>query len=253
MIQKPEIPATARSTTYQFLALAFGYPDAAQLNRLKGLLPRLEASLKVQNDRECLTAIKALETILEPLTYDDWHRIHLRFFGHTISKDFPLYETEYGQSHIFRKSQKLADIAGFYKAFGVDLSPELNDRWDHVSVELEFMQLLCLKEAYAMVQNHAEEKITLCRDAQVAFLDEHLGCWVLGFARRLGKKTDDNFYGRMAKLLENFIIAELQLLDVQPETEMPPLLEEDFDDTAAGCQDCALANPAATLEHGGLR
>lgn len=253
MAQKPEILAAVRSTTYQFLSLALGYPDPAQLTRLKKLLPQLEASLSIHQDQECLNAIESLQTILEPLTFEDWHKTYLRFFGHTISKDCPPYETEYGQSHIFRKSQKLADIAGFYKAFGVELSSELNDRWDHISVELEFMHLLCLKEAHALAQGHDEEKSTLCRDAQVAFLEEHLGCWVLGFARRLGEKTGDRFFGGMAKLLESFVIAELRLLKVQPETEMPPLLEEGLDDTAAGCESCTLANPMATAEQGGLQ
>ena len=253
MTQEPEILAAARSTTYQFLALAFGYPDADRLAQLKALPLQLEASQKVLQDTKCLDSIATVRAILDPLAAAEWHSTYLRYFGHTISKEFPPYETEYGQSHIFRKSQKLADIAGFYQAFGVDLSPEINDRWDHVSVELEFMQLLCLKEAYALAEGHAEEEMTLCRDAQAAFLEEHLGCWVLGFARRLGKKTDDSIYFAMAELLENFLNTEMRRLDLHPETEMPPLLEEDFDDPAAGCQSCSVADPAATLEQGGLQ
>ncbi len=38
MSQMPDIKPLARSQIYQFLALVFGYPDAAVLGRMKELL-----------------------------------------------------------------------------------------------------------------------------------------------------------------------------------------------------------------------
>jgi DMSO reductase family type II enzyme chaperone len=251
MPHQAEILATARSNTYQFLALALSAPDTALFGQLNNLHPHLETSLEVLDDEECLAAAETVGTVLETLTFDDWHTSYLRCFGHTISKDCPPYETEYGQTHIFRKSQNLADIVGFYRAFGVDLAPDLNDRWDHVSVELEFMQLLCLKEAYALQQDHAPESCTLCRDAQVKFLDQHLGRWAPGFANRLGDKTGEGLYGGIAELLDEFLIGEMRRFDLHPETEMPPLLEQMLEETTADCQDCSLATSAETLEQGG--
>ena len=100
-------------------------------------------------DHDGLTAADAMGSVLDTQTTDHLQASYLECFGHTISKECPPYETEYGQAHIFEKSQSLADIAGFYQAFGVDLAPDLNDRLDHISVELEFMQRVSQREVRA--------------------------------------------------------------------------------------------------------
>jgi len=47
-----------------------------------------------------------------------------------------LYETEYGQP--LSKGNKLADLSGFYEAFGFAFSAVQGEMLDHVAVELEF-------------------------------------------------------------------------------------------------------------------
>ena len=88
-----------------------------------------------------------------------------RIFGHSVSNECPPYETEYGKSHVFQKSQGLGDIAGFYKAFGLEASDKAKERHDHISIELEFMYFLIFKENYARENSRAEES-DICKDAQ---------------------------------------------------------------------------------------
>lgn len=251
MTEQAEIVPIARSNIYQFLALGFGYPDASLRARLSELLPRIEASLNVLGDSGSLAVAEAIGSVLDTLTTDHLQASYLQCFGHTISKECPPYETEYGQAHIFEKSQSLADIAGFYQAFGVDLAPDFNDRLDHISVELEFMQFLCVKEAYALAHGHSAEKLALCRDAQSAFLGQHLGRWALGFAGRLRHKAGHGLHGLVAELLQAFLRGEGQRIAVALGTEATPIREQSFEEDAAGCQTCAAINPAAFPEQGG--
>jgi DMSO reductase family type II enzyme chaperone len=252
MSEEGEIVPTARSNVYRFLAFGFGYPNTCLLSQLNELLPQLEASLDVLGDRGSLAAARAIGSVLKALTADDLQASYLRCFGHTISKDCPPYETEYGQAHIFEKSQSLADIAGFYRAFGLDLAPNLSDRLDHVSVELEFMQFLCTKEAYALARGHAQEKLALCRDAQAKFLGEHLGCWAFGFSRKLEKKAGHSVHGLVAEILTSFLTCEMQAFGLELGAEAVSLLQEPLEEETAGCQTCAMASPVATVEQGGL-
>ncbi len=244
--------AAARSNIYGFLALGFGYPNSSLLPQLRELLPQLEASLNVLGGRGSLAVAGAIGAVLEALTADDLQASYVQCFGHTISKECPPYESEYGQAHIFQKSHSLADIAGFYRAFGLELAPDLNDRLDHISVELEFMQFLCLKEAYAVARDHPQEKLTLSRDAQAKFLGEHLGCWVFGFVRKLGEKAGDGLHGLLGEMLASFLTREMRTIGLEPGEGPEPLPQDSMEEETAGCQECIFAGPANSIEQGGL-
>ena len=77
---------------------------------------------------------------------------------------------------------RLADIAGFYTAFGVTVSKE---RPDHLVAELEFMSILLLSDADARSDGNVERS-EIAADAARAFLRDHLGTWVTAWASRVG-------------------------------------------------------------------
>jgi len=79
---------------------------------------------------------------------------------------------------------EMADVAGFYKAFGVEVGPG-GERVDHITTELEFMNLLAVKESIALQQEGEGEHAQICRDASRSFLRDHLGRWVRPFAEKL--------------------------------------------------------------------
>lgn len=98
----------------------------------------------------------------------------------------------------------LADIAGFYAAFG--LKP-VNERPDHIVSELEFMALLCYKEAVA-VAGGEPDAAGVCRDAQRKFIAEHLDGWLGLFAERLLETARLGFYPALANVLVKFVARE---------------------------------------------
>jgi DMSO reductase family type II enzyme chaperone len=144
---------------------------------------------------------------------------HRHAFGLTGSL---CYETEYGLPHEFRQSQEMADLSGFYRAFGFTLGGPIHERPDHLSVELEFMHLLALKEAYAANQDMTEQ-VEICVEAQRKFLQEHLGRWIDLFAHSLTLNAGDSVYSTLARFAADFIKADAAWLGVQPE---PPQMGE---------------------------
>lgn len=174
-------------------------------------------------------------------------------FGLLLSRDCPPYETEYcPQTFSVYRSNQLADIAGFYSAFGVEPSRTSPERADHIVLELEFMSWLILKETRASeISGEDSANAQVCREAQQRFLTDHLLWWApaLGFAIR--KKADHitveselvtppkSFYGATAQLLAAFVRAERLLFGIHPPQRLltpNPIDEPD----SMSCGECEL-------------
>jgi hypothetical protein len=73
-----------------------------------------------------------------------------RVFGLIADRGCPPYETEYHTNEdTFFRSQQMADISGFYRAFGLDPAGKGRERSDHLA-ELEFAALLLTKKRLAL-------------------------------------------------------------------------------------------------------
>lgn len=154
-------------------------------------------------------------------------------FGHNLSPDCPPYESHYGKIGVFRQTQQLADLAGFYRAFGVEAG-EGDRRPDHLPIELEFAALLCLKEACAERKGLTEET-ALCRSARARFLAEHLGRWIDAFAEALERKAPGGYYAALAKTAAACVGLDAASLGTAPKERVAgPFLEEP-EDACASC------------------
>ncbi len=224
-----------RSAVYELLSLAFLYPKEGASTQLLHGARDMGDAIAVTDGSPLAGPLDTLCGELQSCDDDGLENEHVDVFGHTLSADCAPYESEYGQAHVFQKSHTLADLSTFYQAFGVSLNPELKDRLDHISVEMEFMHLLTLKEAYARENGHGEDKALLCRQAQEAFLANHLGTWIRGFAERLGRKTGGaGVYGALARLLDAHMDAEFLRFRLDPETSSRSQLTEPTEDDL-GC------------------
>lgn len=148
---------------------------------------------------------------------------HRRVFSNTITLDCPPYETLFGNDHVFGQAHVMGDIAGFYKAFGVELSQDIHERMDHLSVELEFMHFLAYKESYARCHDGAE-KTQIVVDAQKKFVKDHIGRWVPLFAKMLVKKADSGFFRYVADFTSDWMDFDAACLGVNPQ----PYSETDY-------------------------
>jgi TorA maturation chaperone TorD len=113
------------------------------------------------------------------------------------------------------KAALLADIAGFYAAFGLTPGEAQPDVEDHIAAECEFMSALALKEAYALAESDDEgAAITLA--AQSRFVGDHLGRWSGTFADALKDASPLPYYGALADLLSAWMKAEIERLGAAP-------------------------------------
>jgi len=250
MLIRSSFSALARSAVYDFLSLAFLYPKATKSIGLTDH-PLIRSSHPLTDsgpslEDEVAGAFAALRSVLKSLSLTELEAQYVRVLGHTLSPECPPYETEYVGSHdeadIFPKTQKLADIVGFYRAWGLEVSEQAKERPDHIAIELEFMSYLTRKEAYAHLKGLGNEKIKLCQQAQKKFLMEHLGRWALPFTRLLERRSLDAgaaYYEKLARLTRAWLTREFAILNVSPLAPMdfkPSRREE------AGCDSCPLAS-----------
>jgi TorA maturation chaperone TorD len=148
---------------------------------------------------------------------------HRRVFSNVITLDCPPYETLFGNDHVFAQSHVMGDISGFYKAFGVELSKDIHERLDHLSVEFEFMHFLAYKESYSRCHDGAE-KTQIVVDAQKKFVKNHIGRWVPLFCRMLAKKADSGLFKLVADMTGDWMEFETVFLGVAPQ----PYTETDY-------------------------
>jgi TorA maturation chaperone TorD len=148
---------------------------------------------------------------------------HRRVFSNVITLDCPPYETLFGNDHVFAQSHVMGDIAGYYKAFGVELSKDIHERLDHLSVEFEFMHFLAYKESYSRCHDGAE-KTQIVVDAQKKFIKNHIGRWVPLFCRMLVKKADSGLFKIVADMTSDWMDFETAFLNVTPQ----PYSEADY-------------------------
>ncbi len=133
-------------------------------------------------------------------------------FGHAVRGACPLYELEYARGEVFQQGHALADLGGFYRAFGLGMSPQAHERLDHAAAEWEFLAMLAWKEALAIAwrDGHApapaaidvHAAIDTCRGAQRAFLRDHAAAWMPALFARVQRADPDGAYGRAARTAE---------------------------------------------------
>jgi TorA maturation chaperone TorD len=154
-----------------------------------------------------------------PRSAEAWNACYERTFGLLASGGCPPYETEYIDSKLsFQRAQALADIAGFYLAFGWTPSSDHPERPDHIALELEFMATLCGMQTRAGDEDSEGhgDRVAVCQDAQAKFLTEHLLWWVPAFAKLLAHADPQGPYATVGRFLTSLLPAHRALLNLPP-------------------------------------
>jgi TorA maturation chaperone TorD len=236
--------ALNRSKIYLLVSWSLLYPEDEEfLDYLRcgefvedgrAALDALEVALGTEGGERAkrkLTSLRTQLALIEDLIasecvnwqLSDLQSEHRRVFSNVITLDCPPYETLFGNDHVFAQSHVMGDISGFYKAFGVELSKDIHERLDHLSVEFEFMHFLAYKESYSLCHD-GPEKTQIVVDAQKKFVKNHIGRWVPLFCRMLTKKADSGLFKLVADMTADWMDFETAFLGVIPQ----PYTETDY-------------------------
>lgn len=200
--------ALRRAAAYEFLAHAFAYPDDERLDALR------EASSHTMTTDPAMPILR-LATIAGEVRREALEPVFVSLITFSSSPDCPAFESAYVGGDAQRQTQRMADIAGFYRAFGVDAA-EGGYRPDDLSVELGFMSYLCHKEAYA-VEHLGAPRAGQARRAQRLFLQEHLGTWAAVFGRKFASQAPvGHFYSSVGDTLAWWIEEECRAAGANP-------------------------------------
>jgi TorA maturation chaperone TorD len=159
---------------------------------------------------------------------------YVRLFGHSLRGRVCPYEIEYGKREPILQAQELSDVGGFYRAFGLVPSGKHGERWDHVAIELEFVELLSMKEAYALETNQIE-MFEVTRHALRRFVREHVGYFGIALGASLEEEDPNGFYGRTGRLLAGYLASVCRELGVPEGPRTLPLNAIEDDGVPMAC------------------
>lgn len=258
-LQDSAAPAfdVARECTYRFLAAALSDPRRRAeprgfLRRFAGMLESTVDALRAEydidvaelGDGELPPTVLSAAGLAEKLAAcegdlaDDYDRV----FGLQTVRDCPPYETEFfPNSEPFFRSQQMADIAGFYRAFELQPSNFTRERPDHAALELEFMAFVLFKRRLAVDGNpgdaDARNAVEVCDDVLLKFFESHVDWWLPALGRLLEVRDPGGFYGLLGRFLAAFLAGERQWLGIEPSrlNPMPKATDE-----PEGCEGCTV-------------
>lgn len=180
------------------LARAFAPPTPATLEDLADLAALADDLAVAAGAPEPAGLAASLRSAAAAARLDGveaWAAEHQRLFACNVA--CPINEAGYVRRD---KGHILADVAGFYRAFGVALRDDTGERLDHLVAELEFMAALLVMLARAEAEG-LEVHAATTRAALRAFGADHLGEWLPGFAGRLTATTGLGVHAHLAEAL----------------------------------------------------
>ena len=132
-----------------------------------------------------------------------------------------LQRDDAGQGQLWGEST--VEVKKFIESSGLDYRSEYKGLPDHISVELEFMQRVALREEQARREGDNDGARYFLK-IEKKFLEEHLIHWIPIFCEKVIAEAELSFYREMAVLTKRFVEfdwRELQEEDKEPKEGLP--------------------------------
>lgn len=202
--------ANFRSTIYGFLAAIYRHEFSSDLLRqikdprflevLTDLGIELNNGFFKQPEKELLDALEV-----------EYARLFLGPGKHISPHESVHHKRDDGQwGQLWGEST--IQVKKIIESSGLEYKSEYKGLPDHISVELEFMQEVILREEQAW-QDDDTETALLCQKNEKKFIDEHLFRWIPDFCEKVIETAESPFYREMARLTRTFIEFEKQELN----------------------------------------
>ena len=104
------------------------------------------------------------------------------------------------------------EVKKFIETTGLKYQTDYTGLPDHISVELEFMQQLTLREEQAW-EDEDREGAASCRNIEKKFIQEHMVSWIPIFCEKIMQEAEFSFYRDLAAFTREFIQFEQNEVD----------------------------------------
>jgi len=108
--------------------------------------------------------------------------------------------------------QETVKVKRFIESAGLEYTPDYTGIPDHISVELEFLQKLSLRESAAWAEGDTEGALYGLKMEKM-FIQDHLFKWVPLFCDKIIAKANMPFYREMAKVTKGFLEFDKKKID----------------------------------------
>jgi nitrate reductase assembly molybdenum cofactor insertion protein NarJ len=217
----------ARGTAFALLARLIG-PDTSALADLS-VIGEAREQLRRSGDQQALDCLDMAPT---PIDAEELALRWVRWFD--LGRVAP-YEGSNVAESAGGITPRLADVAGFYRAFGMAAG---RDRPDHVVAELEFVSLALLCEADALVNGEVDRRATAA-SATRSFLRDHLGGWIDLWSRRVASIEELSPWASVAAAVAALVKSEAARRNVVPLAPSPPIsADAGVPESAEGVFEC---------------
>ncbi|MBD3161208.1 MAG: hypothetical protein GF346_03370 [Candidatus Eisenbacteria bacterium] len=152
----------------------------------------------------------------------------------------PINETAYIRRD---KGAILADLIGFYTAFGHRPKTDTGEKPDHLLIEIEFVAVLLALLARAIAAEETDNAAVTAR-ALSSFSRDHLGDWIGPFCARLALTAEGTPFADTSRLLEAAWISLVDRLDLAPPERPADPFPRDEEGTPYECGLCREDEPS---------
>jgi TorA maturation chaperone TorD len=206
--------ALAKAVVYRTFSIAFQEPTRDRLRDI-GAFDGFSLFVEALRCLDAPSGTDALEAAVRRLSavavgdVDALAGQYWRVFGHTTRGLVCACETEFGDDNKFQQPQQLADIAGYYLAFGLTPPSASETRLDHVACECEFLEFLNRKQARllatALEGEGDQETLDVTTQAERTFLRDHLGHFGRAFGAALAADGVGIYYAAFGSVFLQFL------------------------------------------------
>lgn len=136
------------------------------------------------------------------------------FFGHGVDA----YTAAYPYESVYTSSKRLTmqgahdEVLKIFRKNGIEKKKEWKEGVDHISIELEFEQLLCTRAIEALQSDDGKGVLKQLQTSQ-DFLKEHLVSWTPMMTADLKRVANTKMYQGLAFLTDGFLRTDKEFMD----------------------------------------
>ncbi len=208
--------ARFRERSYRLLSQSFLYPDDIVVQTARALAAELSEECAIQDELAISAEFRHMCS-----TWRDFDGPTLRLMQTSYVPLFaaaadrvpcPPYESTYLAARGISDAVVLASVERDYATAGLYGSGTKKQSPDHISMETEFLAILCGQEAQAWETEKTLQGVGLL-EKESRFIETHLGSWLRAFVHDVQRADAGGFYADVAAAALVFVAHDRDLVE----------------------------------------